>query len=173
MMGIPKLSHSNTWIKCSKHSYWGLQQSFQNDWQTLEGNLYAICNRLVLHNTLALLDTEPCPLPCSYGYLKLHETHELAEQAIQSSLYGFMVLASYCSFLQICRHFIHPTNLRYLWELDLIKPPTQLNAIEHLKFQPLTLEIIQPSKTLNWLISQYHMLGSLFPLIASFFKTLR
>ena len=29
----------------------------------------------------------------------------------------------------------------------------------------------RPSKTLNWLISQYHMLGSLFPLIASFFET--
>ena len=28
----------------------------------------------------------------------------------------------------------------------------------------------RPSKTLNWLISQYHMLGSLFPLIACFFK---
>ena len=29
----------------------------------------------------------------------------------------------------------------------------------------------RPSKTLNWLNSQYHMLGSLFPLIASFFET--
>ena len=79
MMGILKLSHSNTWIKRSKHGYWGLQQSFQNDWQTLEGNLYAICNQLVLHYALALFDTEPCPLPCSYGYLKLHESCELAE----------------------------------------------------------------------------------------------
>ena len=29
----------------------------------------------------------------------------------------------------------------------------------------------RPSKTLNWLVSQHHMLGSLFPLIASFFET--
>ena len=126
MMGVLKLSHSNTWIKRSKCGYWGLRQSFQNNWRTLEGNLYAICNRLALHNALALLDAEPCPLPCSYGYLKLHETRELAEQAIQSSLDGFMVLAGYCSFLLIRRHFIHPTDLRYLWELDLIKPPTRL-----------------------------------------------
>ena len=146
MMGIPKLSYSNTWIKCSKHSYWGLQQSFQNDWWTLVGNLYTICNRLALHNTLALLDAEPCPLPCLYRYLKLHETRELAEQAIQSSLDGFMVLAGYCSFLLIHCHFIHPTNLRYLWELHLIKLPTQLNAIECLKFQPLAPEIIQAIK---------------------------
>ena len=145
-MGVLKLSHSNTWIKRSKCGYWGLRQSFQNNWRTLEGNLYAICNRLALHNALALLDAEPCPLPCLYRYLKLHETRELAEQAIQSSLDGFMVLASYCSFLLICRHFIHPTDLRYLWELDLIKPPTRLNAIEHPKFQPLTLEIIQAIK---------------------------
>ena len=145
-MGVLKLSHSNTWIKCSKHGYWGLRQSFQNNWRTLEGNLYAICNWLALHNALALLDAEPCPLPCSYGYLKLHKTRELAEQAIQSSLNGFMVLAGYCSFLLMHRHFIHPTDLRYLWELDLIKPPTRLNAIECPKFQPLALEIIQDIK---------------------------
>ena len=112
----------------------------------MEGNLYAICNRLALHNALALLDAEPCPLPCLYGYLKLHETRELAEQAIQSSLDGFMVLAGYCSFLLIRHHFIHPTDLRYLWELDLIKPPTRLNAIERPKFQPLAPEIIQAIK---------------------------
>ena len=29
----------------------------------------------------------------------------------------------------------------------------------------------RPSKTLKWLISQYHVLGSLFPLIASLFET--
>ena len=146
MMGIFKLSHSNTWIKCSKRSYWGLQQSFQNDCWTLEGNLYAICNQLALHNPLALLDTKPCPLPHSYGYLKLHKTCKLAEQAIQSSLNGFMVLTGNCSFLLIHRHFIHPTDLRYLWELDLIKPPIWLNAIEHPKFQPLAPEIIQAIK---------------------------
>lgn len=146
MMGVLKLSHSNTWIKCSKHGYWGLQQSFQNDWRTLEGNLYAIYNQLVLHNTLALLNAKCCQVPCSYGYLKLHKTCELAEQAIQSSLDGFMVLASYCSFLLIHCHFIHPTNLRYLWELDLIKPPIWLSAIEHPKFQPLAPEIIQAIK---------------------------
>ena len=166
MMGIPKLSHSNTWIKCSKHSYWGLQQSFQNDWQTLEGNLYAICNWLALHNTLAL-DAEPCPLPCLYRYLKLHETCELAEQPIQSSLNGFMVLAGYCSFLLIHCHFIHPTDLRYLWELDLIKPPTQLNAIDCPKLQPLILEIIQTIKDSELVDFTIPCAG----VIASFFET--
>ena len=146
MMGVLKLLHSNTWIKHLKCGYWGLQQSFQNDWQTLEGNLFLICNQLALHNTLEFLNARPCPLHCLYGYLKLHETHKLAEDAIQRSLDGFMVLIGYCSFLLICHHFIHPVDFRYLWELDLIKPPIWLNAIDLQKFQPLTLETIQAIK---------------------------
>ena len=65
---------------------------------------------------------------------------------------------------------IQPTSDTYgslIWSIhpfDWMLLNFQSSSLSHWKSY-------RPSKTLNWLISHYHMLGSLFPLIANFFKT--
>ena len=93
----------------------------------------------------ALVSSFTNPLPCLYGYLKLHQTCELAEEAIQSTLDGFMVFSGYCSFLLIHHFVIHPVDFRYVWELDLINKPNQKD-LDLSTFQLLTPEIIWANK---------------------------
>lgn len=93
-----------TYIERFDSGRWGLKTSIQNDWENLEQNLWAIAQRLELHIPLAQLDTQPCPLPRSYGYLRLHRTHAIVERVIEKSLDGFLVLIGYCSFLILRRN---------------------------------------------------------------------
>ena len=69
LMNVLRLTHG-TYLKWTKNSgFWGLKWAIQADWALLECNLCAICQCMEVHITLASLDAESCPLPCSYGYL--------------------------------------------------------------------------------------------------------
>ena len=103
LMGVLKLT-PGTYLKQTKRAgLWGLKRAIQEDWCNLERKLCVICQFLEVHILLVSLDTEKVPLPHSYGYLRLHESRELAEQAIQNSIDGFMVLLGYCSYLILRR----------------------------------------------------------------------
>ena len=99
MMGTLKLVNGTYLKRSQTSSSWGLKGAIQEDWKVLELNLHTLYQHLEAHQPLALLETERYPLPSRYGYLRLHATSELAEQAIWNSLDAFMVLSGYCSFL--------------------------------------------------------------------------
>ena len=102
-MGVLKLT-PGTYLKQTKRAgLWGLKWAIQEDWCDLEHKLCAICQFLEVHISLVSLDTEKVLLPHSYGYLRLHESRKLAEQAIWDSIDGFIVLSGYCSYLILCR----------------------------------------------------------------------
>ena len=128
-----------TYLKRTKKSgFWGLKRAIQEDWTLLERNLCAISQRMEVHIQLVSLDAERCPLPRSYGYLRVHETRELAEQAIQDSIDGFMVFMGYCSYILLRRSGRTLNDTRHQWEIDLSTPPQP--------FQPLPPEAIQAIK---------------------------
>lgn len=156
-LGVLKLAH-RAYLKQSKGGLWGLKEVIQNDWIKVEENLHSVSQRLELHIPLAYLDAQACPLPRSYGYLKLHPTRAAAERAIERSLDGFMVYIGYCSFLLLRRNRpIDDFDTRRCWEIDLIRPPARasredINLLRFRPFEPAHIQTIKSSELVDFKI---------------------
>lgn len=90
LLGALKLING-TYLKRSRSGFWGLKKDIQDDWLLLEHRLHVLSYWLEAHIPLASLEAQSCPLPAIYGYTRLHESRDLAIQAIQNSLDAFMV----------------------------------------------------------------------------------
>ena len=130
-------------LKRSARRFWGLKKHIQQDWRTLESNLWTITQRLDLWR-LHSLDKKICILPWKFGYLRLHPTREAALNAIQESHDAFCVWVGYCSYLMLLSHKIGKGkngNSTHRWEFQLtneVDPRRPTPGLTHIKDKIIT-----------------------------------